>query len=160
MEPVGPDAWAMVEADRSGALLVRTSRRSEATDDFFADWADLHRRLTEATPMTVTVQGNARVEGETAGTLRVHARYDVPDTRGPLYELAYARIARNGAACRIAALERAPLERALPLLAVVDGIRDAPGLAVLGARPVLPRPDLGWTLLRGILILGRSIALH
>jgi hypothetical protein len=137
-------------------IRIKTGHKGDPVQEFLADWAALHRLLTPHVPDHATVRGDLRLEDN-----RVSVEYVVPEeAHDQAYKLAYSLFRRNGATCRIAAIERIPFDQPHSMIAALDGVRDAPGLDILGARPVEPRENPGWTLLRGILYLGARSAFN
>ena len=101
----------------------------------------------------VTIIGDTSVDGNrvTIDYIMVEASHE------KRYRLAYKLVQRNGVACRIAALERAPFTSPSLMIATLEAVVDVPGLDFLD--PTLTAPeDAGASITRMLLgLAGRAV---
>jgi hypothetical protein len=113
----------------SGGVLVRAAKQRRGSAQLFDDWSTLHQLITGTLPDHVTVDTVPRFE-----TDRLALDYTSSDDR-QRFTFRYVLIQRDGAACRITAIERQSADggtvNLLAGLRDVDRSKDAPNWELL-----------------------------
>lgn len=128
----------VVFADSATALVVKTGRAAALPRDVLADWKQLFQLIVPDLPSHTTLAVRIHIKG--GSLLRLSG--EVRDSRSNHYRLTSILVSRNGASCRIQALERAPWDARSAVVASLDDVRDLPAFD-LGFQPRSNDADWG-----------------